>query len=132
MLNISFKVSVRRNSNACTHTQKTRAPQSSNGTDSGLKSRRRITCKRALFPWNDLDQFWLNFVENDHIFLANARKSSSFTDQNVGNENSLPYIDLLFLWTLTCHSCTNYEVYLPSVWTNFVSQTLFKSSLFSE
>lgn len=88
MFNISFKVSVRRsrNSNACTHTQKTRAPKASNGTDSGLKSRKRITFKRG-FPWNDLGQFWLNFDQNDHIFLANARKSSLFTDQNVGNVN---------------------------------------------
>ena len=37
------------------HTRKTRAPQASNGTDSGLKSRKRITCIKRAFPWNDLD-----------------------------------------------------------------------------
>lgn len=95
MLTISFKVPVRpsRNSNACTHTQKTHLPQASNGTDSGLKFRKRITCKIA-FPCNDLDQFWLNFVENDHIFPANARKNSWFSDQNVGNQEQWEFPSL--------------------------------------
>ena len=98
MLSISFKVSVRpsRNSNACARTQKTRAPQASNGTDSGLKFRKRITCKIA-YPCNDLHQFWLHFVENDHIFPANARKNSWFTDQNFGNQEKQMRIPFLIL-----------------------------------
>jgi len=116
MLNIIFKVSVRQK--ACTHTQKMRAPQASNGTDTGLKSRKRTTCKRA-FSWNDLDQFWLNFDQNNHIFLANARKSSSFIDQNVGNEEKqmrIQYLVLIYFFSglLRCHSWINYEAYLPS------------------
>lgn len=103
MLSISFKVSVRpsRNSNACARTQKTRAPQASNGTDSGLKFRKRITCKIA-YPCNDLHQFWLHFVENDHIFPANARKNSWFTDQNFANQEKqmrIPFLILIYFFS---------------------------------
>ena len=134
MLSISFKVSVRpsRNSNACTHTQKTHLPQASNGTDSGLKFRKRITCKIA-FPCNDLDQFWLNFVENDHIFPANARKNSWFTDQNVGNQEQweLPSLSwFTFSLDLKLPLWINFGAYLPSVWTNIVSNSIQEFIIF--